>query len=134
MKTRIAISISAGTLLAALAAPVCLPAQEQSSRHEAKPAHYRVIDLGTLGGTFGAAYGINNSGKAGGGATLANGNQHSFLWTQSGGMHDLGTGGPTAEPSLRSSPIRLRRILSVRTFVASVPASSASALSGKKAS
>ncbi|HSY98025.1 MAG TPA: hypothetical protein VK788_00900 [Terriglobales bacterium] len=108
MKTRIAISISAATLLSALAAPVCLPAQEPSARHEAKPAHYRVIDLGTLGGTFGVAYGINNAGKAGGGATLANGNQHSFLWTLSGGMHDLGTlGGPNSAAGAPNSRTQL---------------------------
>jgi probable HAF family extracellular repeat protein len=93
MKSILIVSISTVSLLVALAAPAELVAQEQNP----VPIHYTVTDLGTLGGTFGVAYGINNAGKAGGGATLANGDQHSFLWTQSGGMQDLGTlGGPNS--------------------------------------
>ena len=93
MKSILLVSISTVSLLVALAAPAQLAAQEQNPA----PVHYAVTDLGTLGGTFGVAYGINNAGKVGGGATLANGNQHSFLWTRSGGMQDLGTlGGPNS--------------------------------------
>ncbi len=93
MKSILLVSISTVSLLVALVAPAELAAQEQNP----VPVHYTVTDLGTLGGTFGVAYGINNVGRVGGGATLANGNQHSFLWTQSGGMQDLGTlGGPNS--------------------------------------
>jgi uncharacterized membrane protein len=43
------------TLFAALAMPVQLAAQKQ--------IHYTVTDLGTLGGTFSRAWGINNNGS-----------------------------------------------------------------------
>jgi len=93
MKSILLISICTASLLVAGVAPAELAAQEQNP----VPVHYTVTDLGTLGGTFGVAYGINNAGKVGGGATLVNGDQHSFLWTQSGGMQDLGTlGGPNS--------------------------------------
>src|SRR5271169_2782018 len=96
MKTRIAISISAATLLAALAAPVCLPAQEQSARHEPKLAHYRVIDLGTLGGASSIGFSLNNSRGVVGAAQLSGGSQHAFFWRR-GHMTDLGTlGGPNS--------------------------------------
>jgi len=96
MKTGIAISISAAGLLAALVAPVCLPAQEQSGTREQKPAHYRVIDLGTLGGTSSLGFGINNAGLVDGVSTVSDGNQHAFLWRR-GHMTDLGTlGGPNS--------------------------------------
>jgi probable HAF family extracellular repeat protein len=93
MKSILLVSISAVSLLAVVVAPAQLAAQEQNPG----PVLYSVTDLGTLGGTFGVAYGINNAGRVGGGATLPNGDQHSFLWTQSGGMQDLGTlGGPNS--------------------------------------
>jgi probable HAF family extracellular repeat protein len=104
MKSILLVSISTVSLLVVLAAPAELAAQEQNP----VPVHYTVTDLGSLGGTFGVAYGINNAGKVGGGATLANGDQHSFLWTQSGGMQDLGTlGGPNSAAGGPNSRTRL---------------------------
>ncbi|HTA22621.1 MAG TPA: hypothetical protein VK763_03735 [Terriglobales bacterium] len=51
--------------------------------------------LGDLGGTGlnrgSAAFGINNEGQVVGLAVTPSGNQHAFLWTQAGGMQDLGT-------------------------------------------
>lgn len=49
-----------------------------------------MIDLGTLGGTSSRAFGINNSGKIVGLASIDDENQHAFLW-ESGIMTDLGT-------------------------------------------
>jgi probable HAF family extracellular repeat protein len=51
----------------------------------------RMVDLGSLGGTHGVAYGLNNQGQVAGNSNVA-GDQfwHAFFWNQ-GVMADLGT-------------------------------------------
>ena len=64
----------------------------------AQPApRYAVVDLGTLGGTFGLAFGINDKGQVGGFANLPGDTaQHAFVYAN-GVMTDLGTlGGPNS--------------------------------------
>ena len=51
---------------------------------------YRLVDLGTLGGTCSMAYAINDAGQIVGEADLANGDTHAFLYAD-GRMKDLGT-------------------------------------------
>lgn len=52
---------------------------------------YNLVDLGTLGGTSSAAYGINNSGQVVGWANLAgDSNYHAFKYS-GGSMQDLGS-------------------------------------------
>jgi probable HAF family extracellular repeat protein len=82
-------------MFALLALPVRVVAQQGQQRAE-HPNHYKVTDLGTLGGPFSEAFYMNNSGAIGGVATLADGTEHAFLW-QKGVMADLGTlGGPNS--------------------------------------
>ena len=55
-----------------------------------------MTDIGTLGGTYGAAYAVNASGAVVGSSTIANDAEtHAFLWTAAGGLLDLSTLGGT---------------------------------------
>jgi probable HAF family extracellular repeat protein len=63
------------------------------------PLRYQITDLGTLGGGYSYAYGIDNAGRVAGGAARPNQfggvSQTAFLWSR-GEVVDLGTlGGPT---------------------------------------
>jgi len=74
--------------------------------NETRPhfARYTVRDLGTLGGTFSFAGGINDRGDVEGFSTLPGDTvNHAFLW-RDGMMRDLGTlGGPNSWASYRPS-------------------------------
>ena len=87
------VSITAMTVFAALAIPVRLATQGKNQQ----PPNYIVTDLGTLGGTFGQANALNNSGSVVGFATLPGDTEsHAFLWSK-GTTSDLGTfGGPNS--------------------------------------
>jgi len=82
MKLRsLAISLGALALLVMLAGPA---AQAQNS------PRYRVIELGTLGGTYSQTFYVSSEGVASGEASLANGNWHAILY-QGPFKRDLGT-------------------------------------------
>jgi len=89
MKT-ILISITVGSLLAALAA------RQQQPR-------YRVVDLGTLGGTYSFGFGINNAGDiAGAGATPAQTDGFAAtasVWSKRKGITNLGVLGSPLFPA-----------------------------------
>jgi probable HAF family extracellular repeat protein len=96
MKARILTCITAITLLAALVVPVRQTAQQEQLQYNHLP-HYIVTDLGTLGGRFSYAGGLNDSGWVEGASTLpGDAAVHAFLWGN-GVMTDLGAlGGPNS--------------------------------------
>src|ERR1700730_12556699 len=74
------------TIAALLSIPLLIAAQEPK-----QPVRYTVRDLGTLGGTFSQAFGMNDKGAVVGYATLPGDTAlHAFLWRK-GEMTDLGT-------------------------------------------
>ena len=72
-----------------------------------KPPHYRVTDLGTLGGSYSFGFGINDSGIVSGAAatpTQTDGiAETAFLWDQQLGPINLGTLGGAACPDCSSA-------------------------------
>ena len=49
-----------------------------------------MADLGSLGGSYGVAYGINDSGTVVGSSTVADGSRQAFIYTLAQGMRSLG--------------------------------------------
>ena len=98
MRHTLLLSTSSVGLLALLTMPIHTIAQEQLNTQD--PPHYRVTDLGTLGGTSGIAFGINDRGRVAGSANLtAGGPQHAFIGYRDH-LTDLGTlGGLNSEAS-----------------------------------
>ena len=59
-----------------------------------------MVDLGTLAGRVNSyPGGLNDAGQVVGRSTTSTGASHAFVWTQSGGMVDLGTLGGTSSTS-----------------------------------
>ena len=104
MKSRVLRILTEITAMMTLLAPLAMPAQPAAQEQHQKAKHvqhYTITDLGTLGGTYSYAYGINNAGQvAGGSATPTQSGgvfQTAFLW-DGGHMINLGTlGGPSSE-------------------------------------
>jgi len=96
MKSRTLTCIITMMLFAEMAIPVRISAQEQKQQKKELP-RYTITELGTLGGTFSEAVGINNKSSVIGFSTLPGGrNVHAFLW-RNGVMTDLRTlGGPNS--------------------------------------
>jgi probable HAF family extracellular repeat protein len=94
MNSRMLTCIPSMILLAALGTPLAAQAQLE---HHPNQTHYLVKDLGTLGGTFADAEGIDNKGWLVGESRLAGDIViHATLW-RDGAIIDLGTlGGPNS--------------------------------------
>jgi probable HAF family extracellular repeat protein len=92
---RIGAAISALLVIVAALALATAAQQQKSSN-----IHYTIQDLGTFGGTFSWAFGINENGSIDGFAYVAGDTAfHAFLWRK-GVMNDLGTlGGPYSSPN-----------------------------------
>jgi probable HAF family extracellular repeat protein len=94
MKSTVLTRIMGAALLAVLAMPAQIMAQEEHAHKREHLPHYRVTDLGTLGGTYSYGYGINNAGQVAGGSATASQvgglAQTAFLWSR-GQMQNLGT-------------------------------------------
>src|ERR1700756_1864867 len=86
MKSTVQNSMLAVSLLATLASTIPIVAQSDDT---ARP-RYRVIELGTLGGTYSQTFYVTKNGVASGEASLANGNWHAILY-QGRFKRDLGT-------------------------------------------
>jgi probable HAF family extracellular repeat protein len=102
MKSNRSISVSIrlmcfGLALALMTSSVWAQQHPAGQRQLAAPTQYNVVDLGTLGGTFSIAYGINDKGEIDGFSTIPGDSAtHAFV-AQNGVITDLGTlGGPNS--------------------------------------
>lgn len=94
MQLKFSATLAAAILFSALAVSARLGGQDQLAP---PPAHYRIVDLGTLGGTVSAGNAINNIGWVTGFSTESSGAQLATLWAN-GRQIPLGTlGGPGSD-------------------------------------
>jgi probable HAF family extracellular repeat protein len=80
------------------------PSSEASSARAAGKT-YIPVDLGTLGGSYSYAFGINPARQVVGGSATADGVAHAFLWSN-GVMTDLGTLGGSESAARDNNPAR----------------------------
>ena len=80
--------VAAWTLALVACATEEAPTEPELAIASASP-HYTVRDLGTLGGTYSFAFGINRGGAVVGVSATGAGQEHAFLW-RNGTMTDLG--------------------------------------------
>jgi len=64
---------------------------------------YEITDLGTLGGSFSEATGINDAGQVVGQVNTTGVDHHAFIWDSTNGMMDLGTLGGESDCSLSTA-------------------------------
>src|SRR5215469_15526134 len=97
------------TIILLLATNFLVSAQEQGTKQSGPPVRYTLTDLGTLGGTFSQAFGVNDKGWVVGFATTEGDiSLHAFLWRR-GVMTDLGTlGGSDPLPSSAANAVNNR--------------------------
>jgi probable HAF family extracellular repeat protein len=96
MRSKILMWFGGVSLFTLLALPIRGGAQEGPQNQAARPRHYKVTDLGTLGGPYSEAFYMNDNAAIGGVSSRADGTEHAFLWHK-GVMTDLGTlGGPNS--------------------------------------
>lgn len=97
MKSTILGRITATALFFALAIGAQTTRQEEQEHKREQFRHYRVKDLGTLGGTYSFPAGINNKGWVSGGSTLPGDvEERAVLWRE-GRKIEIGTfGGPNS--------------------------------------
>jgi len=94
MQLKISATLAAAIFVTTLAVSARLAAQDQPA---SPPTHYRVIDLGTLGGSVSAGNAINNIGWVTGFSIESSGVQLATLWAD-GAQIPLGTlGGPNSD-------------------------------------
>jgi probable HAF family extracellular repeat protein len=94
MEFKLSATVAAAILSATLAIPARFPAEDQKRQ---RPNHYRVVDLGTLGGTVSSGNAINNRGWVTGSSNQTGDTvQIATLW-RDGQQIPLGTlGGPSS--------------------------------------
>jgi probable HAF family extracellular repeat protein len=91
--------------LPAMPARVLAQEQQQQAQHL---SHYIVTDLGTLGGTFSIAFGINDKGQIDGLSTTPGDQVTHGFFLENGVMTDMGTlGGPNSQAFF--GPVSRRR-------------------------
>jgi probable HAF family extracellular repeat protein len=88
-----------GTLVIFFCTLTVLRSQTIAQTRNENHSRYKVLDLGTLGGSFSQAFGVNNRGDVVGfGTTTGDASLHAFLW-RDGLMTDLGIlGAPDTLP------------------------------------
>jgi probable HAF family extracellular repeat protein len=89
------IAVISVSTLPAMAVRVLAQEQQQQSQHL---SHYVVTDLGTMGGTFSIAFGINDKGQIDGLSTTPGDQVTHGFFLENGVMKDMGTlGGPNSQ-------------------------------------